>query len=279
VYRKRRSFRGGERKEPVVPKVRITEDTLWYGRSYRKGEEVVVEGREYLDLLMAGRVAHECGCEPKQPPVLAPGRIEGRHKGELIFVLGNGPSLALATRYRRELEAITTIGVNRVYKLLSPTYLLFLDRVLWGTDSEEILACGSLVLCPRRLRLPYFTRFGRYHAKSREDVLSERWQDGLYWSRSSSVAALNLACLFGATGIALLGVDLRDRSHFYSGRGRNRPFLHADEILEDLWWMSRKMLEKGIRLWNCSPDSAVRGFEKVELSALLERVHSGKSWR
>jgi hypothetical protein len=254
-----------------VPKVRITEDSLWYDRHYRKGEEVCVEGREYLDLLMAGRI--EVGNTEAVPasPVLPGSEIEGRHKGELIFVLGNGPSLLSARDHETQLRAFTTIGVNRAYRLLQTTCLLFLDRSFWAAESREILESGSAVFCPKRLGLPYFTQFGRYRSSHKKDVLSETWADGLYWSRSSGVAAVNLAYLFGAAEIALLGIDLRDSSHFYSERGRGRPFLHADRILEDLWWISRALVRKGLKLWNCSEESAVRGFEKAALQALLKR--------
>ena len=254
-----------------MPKVRITEDTLWYDRSYREGDEVTVEGREYLDLLMARRIESPEGPEPAGPMILAPADIEGRHRGELVFVLGNGPSLSLAEDWKQELEASTAIGVNRSFLLLRTEYLLFLDGPFWVSDSEQILDCGSVVFCPRRLHLPYFTAFGRYHARDKQDVLSETWADGLYWSRSSGVAAINLAYLFGAAEIALLGIDLRDRSHFYSERGCNWQFQHADKILEDLWWMSRRLRDRGVKLWNCSPDSAVRGFDSIELETLLRR--------
>jgi hypothetical protein len=229
-----------------VPKVRITEDTLWYDRS-------------------------DSPCAFPAPPALPGSEIEGRHKGELIFVLGNGPSLQAARGHGRDLQAFTTIGVNRSYNLLRTTYLLFLDRSFWIAESREILESGSVVFCPKRLGLPYFTQFGRYASRHEKDVLSETWAGGLYWSRSSGVAAVNLAYLFGAAEIALLGIDLQDSSHFYSESGRGRPFLHASRILEDLWWMSRAMTAKGLKLWNCSRESAVRGFERIELPALLER--------
>jgi hypothetical protein len=254
-----------------VPRVRITEDTLWFDHSYRKGEKVQLEGNEYLDLLMAGRVETLAGSAPERPPALAPDEIEGRHKGELVFVLGNGPSLSLAQEHAAKLPGFTTVGVNRSFALLRTTYLLFLDVSFWAVHAEEVLACDSVVFCPKRLHLPYFTQFSRHHARDKKDVLSESWRDGLYWSRSSGVAAINLAYLFGASEIALLGVDLRDRSHFYSDSGRNRPFLHVDRILEDLWWMSRKLQARGVKLWNCSPESAVRGFEKIGLGTLLRR--------
>jgi len=254
-----------------VPKVRINEDTLWYDRFHPRGEEIVLEGSEYIDLLAAGRLDAPVKPETVHQPALEPHVIEGCHKGEIIFVLGNGPSLELAKKCKRQLEALTAIGVNRSFRLLKTKYLLFLDGPLWVTDSEQILQCGSTVFCPQRLRLPYFTPFARYSARNREDVLSQEWSSGLYWSRSSAVAAINLAYIFGAAEIALLGVDLRDYTHFYSGKGSNRSFPHADKIIEDLWWMSRRLLDKGIKLWNCSPDSAVRGFEKTELGALLER--------
>ncbi len=254
-----------------MPKVRITEDSLWYDHCYRKGDEVSVEGREYLDLLLAGRIETDASVADAAPPALPDGEIEGKHKGELVFILGNGPSLALARDHLRQLQAFTTVGVNRSYRMLRTTYLLFLDRSFWMAESREIIESGSVVFCPKSLRLPYLTKFGRYTSRRREDVLSDGWSSGLYWSRSSGVAAVNLAYLFGAAEIALLGIDLRDSSHFYSGRGRGTPFLHADRILEDLWWMSRTMTAKGLKLWNCSNQSAVRGFEKIELRALLER--------
>lgn len=257
--------------ENAVPRVRITQDTLWYDRAYSKGDVVAVEGREYLDLLMAGRIESQSLPAHARPATAGNEQIEGRHRGELVFVLGNGPSLAIAGKYAAQLGALAAIGVNRTFRLLKTRYLLFLDASLWTAESEAILACGSEVFCPKRLGLPYFASFGRFHAKNPRDVLSTSWSDGLYWSRSSTAAALNLASLFGASEIALLGVDLLDNSHFYSERGRGQPFPHAGKILEDLWWMSRRLHEKGIRLWNCSPRSAVRGFEKIEFGALIER--------
>jgi len=254
-----------------MPEVRIKEDTLWYGCSYKRGEVTVVEGAEYLDLLMAGRVeTTKPGCKRK-PAVLADGEIEGRHSGELVFVLGNGPSLALAKPHISSLARFATVGVNRSFLMLETTYLLFLDAVMWVRESRELMESRSLVLCPKRLRLPCFTQFGRYFKHVSESVLSERWEDGLYWSRSSGVAAVNLAYLFGASEIALLGIDLNDNSHFYSEHGRGQGFPHAARIIEDLYLMSREMKKRGMKLWNCSPNSSVRGFEKVKLEKLLER--------
>lgn len=255
-----------------MPRVRITQDTLWYDHSYRKGEEVQVEGREYLDLLLAGRVAAADNAAGALPPVLGPDEIEGRHAGQTVFVLGNGPSLKLAAPRRQELAACVTVGVNRSFRLIESNYLLFLDHRIWASLSEEILACGALVFCPRRLHLPYFTQFGRYHAKNKQDVLSQRWRDGLYWSRSSVAAAVNLAYLFGAAQIALLGVDLQDNSHFYSGYGYKQEFPHKARIIEDLWWMSRRLRAHGVRLFNCSPESVLRGFDTITLKKLLARV-------
>lgn len=253
-----------------MPRVRITEDTLWYDRSYHRGEEVVVEGREYLDLLMAGRL--DAAGLPGLPPrrLLPANEIEGKHRGELVFVLGNGPSIRLGEGCVDRLEQMTTIGINRAFLFMKSTYLLFLDAPFWVRESEQILGCGSEVFCPKKLHLPYFTGFGRYNARNKQDVLSPRWADGLFWSRTSTAAGINLAYLFGASDIALLGVDLRDSSHFYSDEGRGRPFLHADEILEDLLWMSRRLREEGVKVWNCSKESDVRGFDEIELPLLLE---------
>ena len=262
-----------------MPRVRITEDSLWYDKTYRRGEIVEVEGAQYLDLLTAGRLEQPDGKAPSRPSLRPSGDVEDRHEGELVFVLGNGPSLLLIRGHESSLENFTTIGVNRSFLMLRTSYLLFLDGSFWAMKSKEILRCGIPVFCPKRLRLGSFRQFGRYRSRDRHDVLSERWEDGLYWSRSSAVPAVNLAYLFGASQIALLGVDLNDNSHFYSKQGSGQPFLHADRILEDLWRISRSLAEKDVKTWNCSPDSAVRGFEKIGLAELLARGSKNKPRR
>jgi hypothetical protein len=259
-----------------MTRVRILEDTNWYSKQYRRGEIATVCDEELFDLLMARRAAilEGPGCAGAgggRESNLLP-RIEGIHRGELILVLGNGPSASEIGRHRNELSGVTTIGVNRILSLFEPTYLLFLDMKVWLTDRDLIQKSRAIKFCSDRIPVPFFNRFARYRSKTRDDVLSDSYATGLFWSRSSVVPAVNLAYLFGASAIALIGVDLNNSSHFYDKCGRDSEFLHRDEILEHLYIMSRALIQRNVACYDCSPSGKVRGFQKVELTELLARA-------
>jgi hypothetical protein len=259
-----------------MTRVRILEDTNWYSKQYRKGETATVCKEELFDLLLAKRAVILESPESAEAGNLRQNNlvpcIENIHRAELIFVLGNGPSVSEMTRFKEELSTFTTVGVNRIPLLFEPTYLLFLDVRVWLTDRELIERSKSIKFCSDRIPVPFFNRFARYRSKTRDDVLSDSYSKGLFWSRSSVVPAVNLAYLFGASAIALIGVDLNDASHFYDERGKYSEFLHRDEILEHLYIMSRALLQRGVQCYDSSPFGRVRGFQKISLSELLARA-------
>lgn len=259
-----------------MTKVRILEDTNWYSKQFRRGEITTVCDEELFDLLMAGRAVvldspqHASTGTLRQTNLLP--RIENLHPGELIFVLGNGPSASEITRFQGELSALTTIGVNRILLLFEPTYLLFLDMKVWLTDRDLIQKSKSIKFCSNRVPIPFFNRFTRFSGGTRDNVLSNSYSRGLFWSRSSIVPAVNLAYLFGASAIALVGVDLNDSSHFYDNHGRDSEFLHRDEVLEHLYIMSKALIQRNVECYDCSPSGRVRSFQKIGLAELLARA-------
>ena len=143
---------------------------------------------------------------------------------------------------------------------------------VWLVDRKMIQESKSIKFCSDKVPIPFFNRFARYRSKARDDVLSDSYAKGLFWSRSSIVPAVNLAYLFGASGIALVGVDLNNSSHFYDKCGRDSEFLHRDEILEHLHIMSRALIQRNVECYDCSPSGRVRGFEKIGLAELLARA-------
>lgn len=227
------------------------------------------------------------------PPILPKDQIQGRHKGELIFILGNGPSLLLADRYRKELDRFTRIGTNLSYLFMQAEYHMFVDKLLWDFCSDELLTLESTIFYPTYPnpkspnRLQYFTQFRGKRSKPFSSKLSSDWRKGLY-IRGVSIAATNLAYIFGAKQIALLGIDLNDKRHFYTGREklyRNQQITkytpkwlkhHSGKKYplsirrhEDWAYIAKQFEKLGVKVWNCSPKSALTAFEKIELKQLL----------
>lgn len=88
----------------------------------------------------------------------------------------------------------------------------------------------------------------------------------------AGTSAINLAYLFGASEIILLGYDMR------GGRWLNGRYAHHlpyppqrdfDLHLAQLPTIAADLKEAGVRVVNCSPDSAVTVFEKRPLEDLV----------
>lgn len=228
------------------------------------------------------------------PPTLTGEEIEGRHAGELVFVFGCGPSLLLAEPFIEQLANYTSVGTNSSYLLLYPDYQLFLDHYFFNLAADELLFLDSIVFCwknKKHRRPPCFTQFTDCKGKS----LSNKWAKGIRrWG--ASITAFNIAYLFGAKEIALLGVDLNSPKHFYTGnedKYRHSRFIREFVPVWDKKWQNSKayprsgirfpvwdriakQLKGRIKVWNCSPNSALGCFEKIELGALLDKKHAVK---
>jgi len=166
---------------------------------------------------------------------------------------------------------------------------LFLDWEMWARGWGYINRLTCPVYCPfdfpeenktpGPVIPPHFNRFKRYYPGKLLErgiegnfPLSNNWHYGLRFSRSSVVPAINIAYLQGAAEIALLGVDLNDYSHFNSEEFKGTPYPEAETILKDLWEIAKFLKSDGVRCWNCSPDSAVRGWEKVSLRKMFKQA-------
>ncbi len=84
----------------------------------------------------------------------------------------------------------------------------------------------------------------------------------------SGTSAINLAYLFGATEIVLLGYDMRG-GHFCKHPMPFPPQDHFVRHMKHLPALNEDATRKGIRIVNCSPISAVTAFERQPLEAFL----------
>ncbi len=114
-------------------------------------------------------------------------------------------------------------------------------------------------------------------------LLSDTGHDGLELEpsgirsgKNSGYAAINLAVHYGARRVLLLGYDMqaRDgRQHFFGDhawrRGHQSPFalfLRTYDTLVD------PLRSAGVEVINCTPDTALRCFPIMPLTAALESV-------
>lgn len=81
-------------------------------------------------------------------------------------------------------------------------------------------------------------------------------------------SAINLAYHFGATEIVMLGYDMKGK-HFCKHPLGHIPQEHFDRHMGPLEALARDCAAKGVRVVNCSPDSAVTAFERGRMEDYL----------
>jgi hypothetical protein len=105
-----------------------------------------------------------------------------------------------------------------------------------------------------------------------------RSKDHAHWSElrspahvcgyDSGTSAINLAILFGATEVVVLGYDMQG-GHFCKHPLPRPPEDHFQRHMKPLTDLAADAKAKGIRIVNCSPTSRVAAFEKQPLEAFL----------
>ena len=225
------------------------------------------------------------------------------YKGERCFVIGNGPSLSPEILDRLVDEH--SFAVNRIAKIFDktdwrPTYYvgvtdaIFDNRhrgdILEGISSAQVSICWDGY---RKVTKSYTKHKIFYvHCSHIEDYNSDQAQDD-WWSDDvaerldkfgvSVFPALQVAVYFGFEIIYLIGcdgnytppVDGIDRSHFdsayrpfdvfpnYDYDQLNKALLRAHEIAE------AAANRRGVKIYNCSPTSAITSHEKIGLERVL----------
>lgn len=160
-----------------------------------------------------------------EPPAVHHGdrsflRWNGHHQGATIFVVGAGPQLGeLDDETLERLEREVTIGVNSTTYVFTPTYYMsaYPSQILLGQTSAngtpqfiqirrtyEELVPGSVVIQRKRF---WFWR--RLHPTFTPP------KPVLYTSRNVVLAATHFALVLGAQRIAYIGVEQRNKLHFW----------------------------------------------------------------
>ena len=230
-------------------------------------------------------------------------KMKNLHKGERCFVIGNGPSLAPEILDRLTNEY--TFAVNRIAKIFDKTdwrptfYVGVTDALSDSRHSGDILAgirSSETAICwdvYRKITPVNSSKNVIYVQCSHvDDYTNDQAQDD-WWSDDVAdrldkfgvavFPALQVAVYFGFTTIYLIGCDGNyippadgvDKSHFddayrtfdvspnYDYDQLNGALLRAHEIAETA------AKRHGVKIYNCSPISAITAHEKIGLESVL----------
>ena len=123
-------------------------------------------------------------------------------KGEVAFVLGNGPHLL--DNDLSLIEEMFSVGTNRICRVFQPTILLWQDAELLKTDKESVLQSRSIKVC--RDISDTDRRFNHFSIDGKQDSFGTD-PSRLAVHGCSGVLAIQMAAAMGASNIVLLGMD------------------------------------------------------------------------
>lgn len=204
---------------------------------------------------MTSDVIEKTWCVPREWP------------GERCFIICSGESVSAQAAQIRQLQG-RIIAVKHGVLLRQDADVLFLS----GERSPDI----GLSLIPK-FRGRYIVARSRSNPAYPDTVhVVTRTKDHEHLCElpdhvcgyDVGTSAINLAYHFGATEIVLLGYDMRGK-HFCKHPLGTIPQEHFDRHMRPLEALARDCAEKGIRVVNCSPISAVTAFERGRLEDYL----------
>jgi hypothetical protein len=198
-------------------------------------------------------------------------------KNKTVVCMASGPSL-------RFYQTMVTgqwkvIAVNDAYKLAPWADILYAcDRQWWEWHSGCPEFKGyKLQHRHREEDKPHSTRLEPYPGI--DCIVSDgtsgfsNTMDTIRTGGNSGYQALHMAIQLGAARIILLGYDMKpqvDKSHFFgehpNGRGADYRY---EKWIKEFPALQTEAVNRGIKIYNCSPDSALECFEKIDIDELI----------
>lgn len=206
-------------------------------------------------------------------------RIPEEWKGETVFVVGGGPSVAHQRPDR--LEGRKVIVINSSYETCPFADILFFGDNRWHNEHrvrprfKDFVAAGHrVVTVSHPADGPYLLKLQRITPTSDKNGLTTT-RIGLSSQKTSFQGAINLAAMLGAKRIVLLGLDgKRNESgmthhhtpHRWPTRDGNVTW---DRQKEQLQFIVAPLAARGIETFNTNPDSNFTFFPFEPLEKFL----------
>ena len=136
-----------------------------------------------------------------------------KHQGKRGFLIGGGTSIVLLQQKGFDFSCLQNeviVGVNKAYKLVLPTYLVFGDLVFWKEFYKEIQPLPCVKLAPEDI-VKYHSDPGLLplrRSNNYREVLPLGLDAAVSFINNSGVAALRILYCLGCNPIYLVGIDL-----------------------------------------------------------------------
>lgn len=202
--------------------------------------------------------------------------IDRRWAGRRCIVAASGPSLT--PEVAAACQGDRVIAVNDAYKLLPWADVLYACDAAWfeahnGSPKFAGEKWSSHGLSPKNDKTGIADKFGLrvIAGEDREGFSLDPAR--IHYGHNSGYQAVNLAILFGADPIILVGFDMRavdQRLHFF---GNHPAPLRTSAPFAQ--WRARfhqaaQMLGSTPRIINCTPESALKCFPMMPLAEALD---------
>ncbi len=179
--------------------------------------------------------------------------------------------------YLSAIHSEKTIAVNMAYKIGDWTGVVFWgDGGFWDKQKPGLLDYKGLrCTCMPRLDEKYLPVVKKLTRDPRKMVGLSFRNDILVWNRNSGGGAINLATLFGAKQIVLLGFDMNldpnKNQHWHKFYSSNPKTVSATfkMHLKCFPAIAEDASKLGVEILNASPDSSITCFKKVQLKDIL----------
>lgn len=189
-------------------------------------------------------------------------QIAGALRGTPCFVIGNAPSLLDLDMSM--VEPFFTIGINRAYRALRTSILMWQDPELMKDSRRDIERLDCIRACP-----PKADPSGKFlHLHLHGSVFHKTSNPSILYGRGSSgPLAVQMADAIGCRPIFLLGMDCSCRGKVTDFYGTNRDWKpHTVQLCQaGLRWISTNFAHDEVINLSGSPHGlaeAARKFEK-----------------
>lgn len=207
--------------------------------------------------------------------------ITRRWPSSTVIVAGTGPSLSKEVADACAPRLYPTIAVNDAYQLFPKADILYACDAKWWDHHDGVKSfTGERWSC---------------HSSGKDDKLAcaERWglklvrgspskgfstnQAVIHYGQNSGFQAINLAMLFGAKRVLLVGFDMRNiplprnnlQRHFFGNHHHSLRNSDPSVFIKNFEQAARLMLPGGPQVINCTPGSALKCFPSMELDKAL----------
>jgi hypothetical protein len=139
--------------------------------------------------------------------------LTNKHKDQRGFLIGGGSSLLSLQKADFDfsrLQSEVIIGVNKAYKLVTPTYLVFGDNAFLKNFTQEIYTLPCVKFAPHDILRGYghSTLYAVQRGNRQSDILPRGLSAPISFINNSGVGALRITYTLGCNPIYLLGIDL-----------------------------------------------------------------------